>query len=112
MEAVQVCLLVPAVFRAAKDDIAFLCDDEDQLLLPVQAAENRVVLSLPVPHFDRHANAAIRVEVEDQNGVAHPGRTPVKDDEVCSLKIREVKRTGLVAHREIAQRTIIEVADI
>src|SRR6516225_4228949 len=53
MEAVQVCLLIPPVLCAAQDDIAFIGGDEDQLLLPVETADNRVALSLAIPHLDR-----------------------------------------------------------
>src|SRR5262249_2414497 len=112
IEAVQVGLLVLAALCAAQDDIPLIGGEEDQLLLPVETAENRVVLPLAVTHFDRHANAAVRPEIEDQNRVAHPRRAPVEEDDVQSSKIGEVDCAGFVARSEIVQRTILEVADV
>src|SRR6516162_5851480 len=106
------CLLILAVLRAAKNDVALIRGQEDQFLLPVEAVDDRITLPLSESHLDRHANAAVGSEIEDQRGVAHPRDFPDEKDNIHASQIREMIGSGFVSRGEVVQRSILEVADV
>src|SRR3954454_4715106 len=99
MDGIEVRPLAFAMLRAPQDHVALVRRDEDELLLPIQAAKGRVALPPGDPRLDRHADAAVAAEVEDHGGVAPEAIPPVEEDDVHAADVRETIGARLVIRR-------------
>src|SRR5436190_1495260 len=108
---VKVDVLVPVV-RAQADHVALISDKIDKCKLPVQTADRRVGLPDGLPRLDGKAERRRVCELETDDGMRDPWRTPVVDGEIDARNLREPYGARLPARRVVRVGAIVAVADV
>ena len=90
LQAIQVNVVVLQVLGPFENRVAFVAHHVDDFLLPIQAAEEAVLLPPTVADFDRHAEPTLRTEVEHQHRMAEERRAPIDDDAIDAVELGKV----------------------
>ena len=108
---VKVDVLVPVVCAQA-DHVAFVRDQVDEPKLSVQAADSRITLTDGLACLDRKAERRGICELETDDGMRNPWRTPVIDGQIDAGYLREPHGARFPVRRVIGVGAIIAVADV
>src|SRR5207247_6432149 len=77
-QVVKIDVLVPVV-GAQADHIALISDEVDECKLAIESADSRITLPDGLPRLDRKAERRRVCELETDDGMRDPRRTPVID---------------------------------
>src|SRR5437773_10406461 len=87
-QVVKVDVLVPVVGTQA-NHIALIRDEVDECVLTIQAADSRIRLPDGLPRLDGEAERWCVRELETDDGMSDPWRTPVVDRQIDARDLRE-----------------------
>src|SRR5437016_6327742 len=110
-QVVKVDVLVPKV-GAQADHVALISDEVDELELPVEAADSGISLADSLPRLDGEAERRRVCELETDDGMRDPRRTPVVDGEVDTGDLREPHGARLPMRGVVGRGTIVAVAHV
>src|SRR5437868_7303093 len=110
-QMVKIDLLVPVV-GAQADHVALIRDEVDECKLPVEATDSRITLPDGLPRLDREAERRGVCELETDDGMCNPRRTPVVDREIDAGDLRKPHGPRLPVGRVVGRGAIIAVANI
>src|SRR5437868_11057648 len=101
-----------AVVCAQADHIALIGHDVDKFELPVEPADSRVGLAKLLARLDGKAERRRVSELEADDGMRDPGRTPVIDREVDAGDLRDMRSARLPMRGVVALCSVFAVADV
>src|SRR5438552_438994 len=110
-QVVKVDVLVPVV-GAQTDHIALISDEVDECILAIESADSRISLADGLSRFDGETQRRCVCELETDDGMRNPWRTPVIDGEIDAGDLREPYGTRFPVRRVISVGAIIAVADV
>src|SRR5206468_7589464 len=86
-QVVKVDVLVPVV-GAQTDHIALISDEVDECILAIESADSRISLADGLPRLDGKAERRCVCELETDDRMRNPWRTPVIDGEINAGDLR------------------------
>src|SRR5438477_3050906 len=101
-----------AVVCAQADHIALIGHDVDKFELPVEPADSRVGLAKLLARLDGKAERRRVSELEADDGMRDPGRTPVIDREVDAGDLGDAHDARFPSRRVVGLGPVIAVADV
>src|SRR6267378_563752 len=104
--------LFAAIVRAKTNDIAFISGDVDELVLPIEAAQRRVILTYRLARFDGDRDRYRVHKLKARDGMRDPGRTPKVDREIDTSEFRQMNDACFPSRRVIGLSAILAVAHI
>jgi len=75
-------------------------------------AQQIILLPQSISNLNRYANSPVPAEVEHQNRMTHPGRTPIEKEQVDTVQVIEIVRSSVVVWRIVVSRAVLGVADV
>src|SRR5690242_5470782 len=109
---IDIDFLPLAVVRPQPDEIALVADDVDELILPKETPQGRIVL----PHFlaglDRDSQMILVAELETDDRMGDPWRSSIGDEQIGTTYVLKVIDPRLPMRGVVLFRSIVEVADI
>ena len=109
LERIEVDLL-PAHIGAQADDVAFVGDHVDPLVLAEKALDRGVALALFLAGLDGEAHVSRLAEAETGDGVGNARRPPGDDEQVHGLQAGQVVGAGLPAAGVVGFGAVVAVA--
>ena len=100
------------VIRSKTDSVTLIRGDIDKCELAIKASQSGKFLSLFQPFFDRKAEVSLRSEVERGNRMDYERDSPVIDEQVQRMEVRQIEIPSVVARGEIRGASIFEITDI
>src|SRR5207247_6217304 len=107
-QVVKIDVLMPVV-GAQADHIALISDEVDECKLPVEATDSRITLPDGLPRLDRKAERRRVCELETDDGMRNPWRTPVIDGQIDTSDLREQHGARLTVRRVLGVGSILAV---
>src|SRR5207249_9003211 len=109
--AVKMDILL-AVVCAQADHVALIGHNVDEFELPVEPTDSRVGLAKLLAGLDGKAERRRVSELEADDGMRDPGRTPVIDREVDAGDLRDMRSARLPMRGVVALCSVFAVADV
>src|SRR5213080_591355 len=109
--AVKIDILL-AVVCAEADHVALISHDVDEFELPVEPADSRIGLAKLLARLNGEAERRRVSELEADDGVRDPRRTPVIDREVDASDLRDAHRARLPMRGVVGLCTVVAVPHV
>src|SRR5206468_8988038 len=110
-QVVKVDVLVPIV-RAQADHVALISDEVDECILTIEPADSRISLADGLSRFDGETQWRGVGELETDDGMRNPRRTPIVDREIDAGDLRKPHSARFPVRRVIGVGAIIAVAHV